>query len=1386
MASVRTDNVQIKLDIDGSQSKTELDNLTRKAQLLKEDMKGLKKSSQEYIDANKQLADVNGRIEELRQELGLSALSYNQLNTLTRQLNRELRDLTPGTEAFINKSKELQEVDAQLTKVRNDIKGVGAELELSTEDFDDFVKKRDEVGLVGLTLTQLKGLASQLKEELGDLAPGTEAFVNKSKELGLAEKRLEDVTEEARKAGRQLDESGNGFGDFAKKSAALVGIHIGIEAAVEGLKELGRESVNAAKEGADSLSDMEKSLGVTTAEARALREQLEGIDTRTSGENLEGIAVAAGQLGIAKDQAVAFTQSVDQAVVALGDEFTGGVEDVTKSLGGLQKLYKQTADLSPAESITKIGSAVNALGAEGAASGPVIAEFTSRIGQLGDLAPQITQTLGLGAAFQELGLSAEISSGGVTNVLLTASKDTAKFAAQIGVTNDEFREMLNTDPNEVLLRLADSLQGASNTEIVSTLDRLGIKSQEATKVMSLLATQTDFVREKQALAAKEFQKGSSLTDEFAKKNNNAAGELEKAEKKLVQYRRELGEQLLPVYIRGTQLFGLFLEGLRAAPQFISENRGLLMGLAVALVTLNAANIRATASTLAQLAVEKGRAVATRASAAAQWLLNAAMTANPIGLVIAAVALLVGGLVTLYDRSERVRMVLAGLSNVAREVFGNIKNVALESLGGLANLLLGIFTLDKARLAAGLAQLQRAGGQMSEAYHKGYQDQQAKEEAKQVQREEAVHQEKKKRQQKRQQEEAQQEQQSYVERLKLRQADLERQLAQAEEGSRRELELKKQLVLVARDIDLAGEKKSAADKAIIQSKALVEISKLNRDFEQQEAQERLAAQEQIAARRAALLQDETARRIQQLTAAAEKEQAQVKGSATQQAEQRRLIEQQLQVDIAEVRRAAQQKEAEESLALEQKRNDLIVDAWQRREAQLRTAAKLEEVKILDSDKNAAEKRRLVAEKLELDLAALMLERADQEAEVARRIEEIDADLNLRRLARARDREDRRNFMSNEAIAAAQAEKNARVGILQQQLEDELANERLTINERLALIRQFNADKAAIEQEYSQAEQDRERGRAEFTVQSFGQAAQLLADFSKMSSDKELAKLDRDKQARLKKLDEEYKAGKLSKEGYENSKHAIETNYDEKARKLKRRAAEVEKANNVAQSIIAGILGVIKAAPNIPLQIATGILAAAGTAKIIATPIPEFAQGGVLRQLGGTWRGVARSAGDAWRSARKYASGGRVAYGGGVPDGPRHGSGGIQLFDGASGQHIGEMEGGEPIMILSRATYANNRELVDELLDTSLYRGGAPIRSRGAGFYEDGGLAGAAPGTPSRSTDNYGPQLVEAINRTTTAVQNIPSRLYAVVGDDQIPVLEDKLQERADIREEAAVR
>ena len=66
---------------------------------------------------------------------------------------------------------------------------------------------------------------------------------------------------------------------------------------------------------------------------------------------------------------------------------------------------------------------------------------------------------------------------------------------------------------------------------------------------------------------------------------------------------------------------------------------------------SAANTTATsAGTAATLA----HTVATKAAAAGQWLLNAAMSANPIGIVVLAIAGLVAGFIALYKNSETFR------------------------------------------------------------------------------------------------------------------------------------------------------------------------------------------------------------------------------------------------------------------------------------------------------------------------------------------------------------------------------------------------------------------------------------------------------------------------------------------------------------------------------------------------------------------------------------------------------------------------------------------------------------------------------------------------------------------------------------------------------------
>ncbi|WP_210521886.1 phage tail tape measure protein [Hymenobacter terricola] len=1386
MANVRQDNVQIKLEIDGSQSRTELDNLTRKADVLKESMKGLKKGSEDYVNANKELSQVNARMKELRDEIGLTSLSTNQLKALASQLGRELGNLTPNTESFLNKAKELADVDARLAQVRLEAKGV--------------------------------------KDEL----------VN----------------------------AGGGVGDFIKKAAGFAGIQLGVQAVVSGLKQLGSESIDAAVKGSDSIADMEKALNLTTAQAKALRGQLEGIDTRTAQSELEAIAVGGGQLGVAAADVDEFTQSVDQAVVALGDEFTGGVEEVTQSIGGLQKLFKTTADLKPDQAITKIGSALNALGADGSATSPVIADFAARIGQLGDLAPEITQTLGLGAAFQELGLSAEISAGGLSNVLLTASKDTAGFGKQIGLTSTEFQALINSDPNEVILRLAASFKGASNTEIIGTLDKLGIKSQEATKVVSLLASQTDIVRQKQALASAEFAKGTSLTDEFNKKNTNAAAEVAKAEKGFAQFRQELGELLIPIYIKFLQYSGLLVDVLKALPSFVSENKTAFGLLALAVVAFNAEQIKTQATTLRSLVLQKLVALgvltevegkyslitATELQTAAQEGLNTVLTANPIGIIITLLALFAFGLKQLYDRSETFRAAvdslftmlrplgalfgtlftqLAPLANQLGNFFGSFSSGkgSLELFGHLmavsvvlplklviADLQLGVdaffgfldagkrvanffgadFKLDpngsfdvltknlknnaksigdtltgQDAAVAKAAQTKRFDDYAAELQHRY--SLQAEANAKKRILEQKAAADKKADDLK-----------NDLESLKAREANIKAALALVAAGSAEELRLKKLEITTKRDIDLLGEKKTEGDKKVIRAEALRDLRQLQDDYDkktqaaaEKRAKDQADVDKRIADLKAALLTDETEKKIQQLNAAAEKEKATAKGTAQEIAEQKKLIEEKLAVDVAEVRRARAQKDAQEELEIEKQRNSLIKNEWERRAAELRTAAAGEQLKILATDEQGAEKRRLIEAKLQQDLLKLEADRVEQQRAIAERIVAIDDDIAVRRASRKVAHAPEGSAKQANAIDEEHA---ARQKELDDQQTQELDNEKLTGSEKEAINRDFEEKKDALNQEYADRQTARDKERVQTTIETFGNAIAFLGDLSKIDSDKQLTKLDKDKKARLDKLEAEYKAGRVSKESYEQQKSNIESNYDAKTRAIKKEAAEKEKQYNIAQAIIAGALAVIRVSYNPFLAIATGITAALGVAKIIATPIPEFAKGGVVGAPRPTWR----------EKVRKFASGGSINPVAGVPTaGQLHSGGGIRMVDGSTGEHLGEWERGEPYMILSRDTYANNRELVDDLLDTSLNRSGAPVRRRDGGHYAEGGTPGGTLPAAGGAAAGNG-ELLSAVQRVEKAVLALPSRQHIAWNDEDTVNVEDRLGERQEVRDTTGIR
>jgi phage-related protein len=92
-------------------------------------------------------------------------------------------------------------------------------------------------------------------------------------------------------------------------------------------------------------------------------------------------------------------------------------------------------------------------------------------------------------------------------------------------------------------------------------------------------------------------------------------------------------------------------------------------------------IRNTAATAANTVKTVAASAASKAWAATQWLLNAALSANPIGLVVIAVAALVGGIILAYQKSETFRNIVDTAMDAVHKAFDKVVEI-VKSVPGL--------------------------------------------------------------------------------------------------------------------------------------------------------------------------------------------------------------------------------------------------------------------------------------------------------------------------------------------------------------------------------------------------------------------------------------------------------------------------------------------------------------------------------------------------------------------------------------------------------------------------------------------------------------------------------------------------------------------------------
>ena len=553
----------------------------------------------------------------------------------------------------------------ELTKLRKELKTTQRqirEMESSTMQVEKVLKQLDKA-----TPKELQRTLKTLEKQLNNLERGSEAWKRQTEYIKRVRAEIDKVNRELRNGETFWERFNRKMNDWQTTLAAGV-------AAVTGLIMAFRRAVSSYAEMEEQMANTLKYTGMSKDQVKQLNDAFLKMDTRTPRDKLNELAQEAGRLGKNTLESVqGYVEAADIINVALVDLGSGATQTIAK----ISNIFGVEEMLGTKDAMLSVGSTVNVLSQNCTASKPYIVEFTQRMAGVGAQAKlTIPEIMAFAATLDANGQKVEMSASALSRLIMMLFQKPKEIAQQVGLDVQKFTETLNKSTNEGVLMFLEQLKSIGDKDALAALaplfKDLGMDGIRMSQVLANLATHLDMVKWEQEEANKAFKEATSATNEYNIFNNTVQAGLEKAKNHIHELAVELGEKMLPLmkYIMTSST--AFLKALNLLVDFIIKYKGEIIVVTASIVAytiaVNVAAIKTKAFAVAQ-GVAKVATVAwtvvTQAAAVVTALFtgklhkakiefmifSALLKANPIGLLVASITAVVGGLLLLTKRTD---------------------------------------------------------------------------------------------------------------------------------------------------------------------------------------------------------------------------------------------------------------------------------------------------------------------------------------------------------------------------------------------------------------------------------------------------------------------------------------------------------------------------------------------------------------------------------------------------------------------------------------------------------------------------------------------------------------------------------------------------------------
>lgn len=646
------ENTTTLLGIDVSQFKRGLQDAQRQIKLANAEFKAASASMDKW---NKSTEGIQAKIKQLTSVLDAEnkklEIQKQQLAEVEKTQGKnsaaanELRIAIANQEAAIAKTQkslnyfnsELVTVGKEEEKANSATGKLNKTIETQQKELNDLKTKYAAVVLEqGKDSKEAQELAKQISKLSGDLATNKQRLSDVEKEADKFDKSLEEVEKETEK-------SSEGFTVMKGALAALVAS--GITLAVNGFKKLAASAKEAFNEFDAGKDNVIKATGATGEFAKELTKNYANVaktvnkDMATVGTTLGNINTRFGFLG--EELETATTKFLKFADIT-GTDAATAVELVSRAMGDAGIEAKD------------YGNVLDDLAKAAQSSGIKVDKLASMLTSYGApmraLGFETKEAIAIFSTWEKAGVNTEIAFSGMKKAIGTwskAGKDAKKefvkvldeiekapdIATATGKAIEAFGQKAGPD-------LADAIKGG-RFEYSEFMDIL--KTSKGTVEKTFDETQSAGDKVKTAFNKLKVSAGEAINELMEKYGPKIAKGIENFVPKVEKIAKAAQKTVIPVV---EKIFGAISKVVSFITKNFSTIGPVVMGAVTAFTAFNAAmaiSKTITATTTAISALNVGVGFATKAQAG--W--NAAMSANPIGAIVTAVAALTAGIYLLY-------------------------------------------------------------------------------------------------------------------------------------------------------------------------------------------------------------------------------------------------------------------------------------------------------------------------------------------------------------------------------------------------------------------------------------------------------------------------------------------------------------------------------------------------------------------------------------------------------------------------------------------------------------------------------------------------------------------------------------------------------------------